>query len=86
MEDEELFELSQSLKVIRDLAVRLMQTDWYAYHMMVSNSEKGYNCGYAKILKINGFKELEKLKTIISEIDGKTSLVKERIDACEKEK
>jgi hypothetical protein len=86
MKDEELFELSESLKVIRDLAVKLMSTDWYAYHHMVNNSEKGYDCGYAKILKRNGFKELSKLKTIVLEIDKKANLVKERINVCEEEK
>ena len=50
---------------------------------MVNSSEKGFNCGYAKILKRNGFKELEKLKNLISEIDDRASTIKERIDVYE---
>ena len=74
VKEQALYILSQKMKELRNKAVGLTMYDYYAFGQMVDTSPKGFNCGYAKILKKNGLKEEEKL---LLELKVISSLVKD---------
>ena len=86
MKDEKLYELSKKLKDIRNQSQILNRSDWYAYHNLVDSSERGFNCGYAKRLKVMGYeeKEFKKFITAINEIEESIKTIKGILDEKEK--
>jgi len=82
MEDKELYKLSKTLRVIRNQTIILNKSDWYAYHNLVDSSERGFNCGYAKRLKIMGYedKEFKKFQTAITEIENSINEIKRMLN------
>lgn len=70
MTDEQTYDLSKTLKLIRNAAAGLTYRDLFGYHHMVDTSEKGHSCTYAKHMKRSGLqpKELNKLKSELTEI------------------
>ena len=88
MEDETLYGLSKTLKVIRNQTIVLNKSDWYAYHNLVDSSQKGFNCGYAKRLKVMGYeeKEFNKFINAINEIEESIKKIKGILDEDKEEK
>lgn len=87
MKNEELYDLSKNLKIIRNIAAGLSFRDLYGYHHMVDTSQKGFDCSYAKVMKRNGFqekemtklrKDLNEIKEIIFKVEGKLDEEEER--------
>ncbi len=85
MTNEELYELSKKLREIRFKADRVTRTDWYGYSHMVDSSERKFDCGYAKIMKKNGYEEIPLLEELLNDLYQVMSSVKRKLHE-EKEK
>lgn len=90
MKNEEVYDLSKTLKLIRNVATGLTFRDLYGYHHMVDTSQKGFDCSYAKVMKRNGFqekemnklkKDLNEIKEMIFKIEGKLNEEERRISS-----
>ena len=79
MTNEELYELSKSLKEIRLKADRLSRADWYGYAYMVDSSQKKFDCGYAKIMKKNGYEEISFIENVLDDLYETMILVKRKL-------
>jgi GTPase involved in cell partitioning and DNA repair len=88
MEDKELYKLSKTLKDIRNQTVVLNKSDWYAYHNLVDSSERGFNCGYAKRLKIMGYeeKEFNKFITALTEMENSIKTIRKILNENKEKK
>ena len=86
MKDETLYKLSKKLKDIRNQTQILNRSDWYAYHNLVDSSQKGFDCGYAKRLKIMGYeeKEFNKFTKALNEIEESIKFIKGILNEKEK--
>ena len=82
MNNEEIYELSKTLKLIRNSAAGLTYRDLYGYHHMVDTSQKGHDCSYAKVMKRNAFQEEEmlKLREGLNEIKEMILKMEEKLD------
>ena len=82
MNNEETYDLSKTLRLIRNSAAGLTYRDLYGYHHMVDTSERGHDCSYAKVMKRNAFQEEEmlKLKETLNEIKGMILKMEEKLD------
>lgn len=79
MTNEELYELSKNLRSIRIKADKLSRTDWYGYSHMVDSSERKFDCGYAKVMKKNGYEEIEILEGMLNDLYKTMVLVKGKL-------
>jgi len=80
MNNEDFYNLSKTLKAIRNTAAGLSFRDLYGYHHMVDSSPRGHDCSYAKVMKRNTFEkkemlklrqELDEIKTMILKMEGR---------------